>query len=64
MNKTIKFFNSIEENNAAFIKHFRLVKERNAFEHVGIVNLLNESSSLEKGLVINYEYLVKKNFDR
>lgn len=42
----------------------KLLKSRNDFDSIGIVNLLNETSSLEKGLVKNYEYLVKKTFDK
>jgi hypothetical protein len=64
MNKAVKFLHSIEENDAAFVKHLKLIKSRNDFENVGIVNLLNENNTFEKGLIQNYEYLVMKNFDK
>ncbi len=64
MNKSVKFLHSIEENNEAFKRHLKLLKGRNDFEYVGLINLLNENSSLEKGLIQNYEYLVKRTFDK
>jgi hypothetical protein len=42
----------------------KLLKSRNDFDHIGIVNLLNETSSFEKGLIQNYEFMVKKTFDK
>jgi len=64
MNKSVKLLHGIEENNEAFKNHLKLLKGRNDFEHVGLINLLNETSSFEKDLIQNYEYLVKKTVDK
>ena len=64
LNKSVKFLHSVDDNNQAFKNHMKLLKSRNDFDHIGIVNLLNETSSFEKGLIQNYEYMVKKTFDK